>query len=57
MLSKQELNLICRKLMLRKSSGDYSEYEWFKNYINKKYNLTSEEYNAAILFIEKYLNI
>ena len=57
MLSKQELNLICKKLMLRKSSGDYGEYEWFKNYINKKYNLTSEEYNAVILFIEKYLNI
>ena len=57
MLSKQELNLICKKLMLRKSSGDYGEYEQFKNYINKKYNLTSEEYNAVILFIEKYLNI
>jgi len=57
MLSKQELNLICKKLMLRKSSGDYGEYECFKNYINKKYNLTSEEYNAVILFIEKYLNI
>jgi len=26
MLSKQELNLICRKLMLPKASGLYSDY-------------------------------
>jgi len=58
MLSKQELNLICRKLMLRKASGSFADYETFKNYISQKYkNLTCSGYNAAILFIENYLKI
>lgn len=58
MLSNQELNLICRKLMLPKASGLYSDYETFKNYIFRKYkNLTCSGYNAAILFIENYLKI
>jgi len=57
MLSKQELNLICRKLMLRKASGSFEDYETFKQYIIRKYKLTSAAYNAAILFIENYLKI
>ena len=57
MLSKQELNLICRKLMLPKASGSLEDYETFKRYIGSKYKLTGAAYNSAISFIENYLKI
>ena len=37
MLSKQELNLICKKLMIQKLSGSLEDYETFKRYICSKY--------------------
>ncbi len=55
-ITKSTIENLMRRNLIRKNSGDMSDYETAK-YVLRKYKLAPADYDKAINIITKYINI